>query len=125
MSSITLTVKEIDILKQYFVDDSDGDGIETEITIECWADGVEGPGHYAYYTDYPDEGTVFLGEYADWMKRGGITKKAFEEAYAIESGMTVKELRRLGLKVEPCECDYEKCQGWQMVFKEKECLDQE
>lgn len=29
--------------------------------------------------------------------------------------MTLQRLRELGRDVRPCDCDYEQCQGWQMV----------
>jgi len=43
-----------------------------------------------------------------------ITREAFEERYARESGMTVEKLRELSFEVVPCKCDYEKCEGWAM-----------
>lgn len=43
-----------------------------------------------------------------------IEKDEFERSYAERSGMTVEELRELGCRVVPCDCDYEGCQGWQM-----------
>lgn len=33
-----------------------------EVTLIYDTTGVEGPGVYAYLTDYPEEGTFFLGE---------------------------------------------------------------
>ena len=45
---------------------------------------------------------------------GKITADEFERQYAERSGMTVEELRGY-LTVRPCECDYEDCEGWQMV----------
>lgn len=44
-----------------------------------------------------------------------ISKEQFEQEYARNSLMTVDELHARGLHAEPCDCDYEKCRGWQMV----------
>jgi hypothetical protein len=33
-----------------------------EVTLIYDTTGAEGPGVYAYLTDYPEEGTFFLGE---------------------------------------------------------------
>ncbi len=45
-----------------------------------------------------------------------MTKKEFEKYYAKNSKMTVEEIRKLGRVAIPCNCDDEKCQGWQMVM---------
>lgn len=34
---------------------------ETEMTVAHSVDGHSGPGLYAYSSDYPDEGSIFLG----------------------------------------------------------------
>ncbi len=47
------------------------------------------------------------------------SKEEFEQGYADRSGMTLQKLLELGGHGEPCECDYEKCRGWQMVFPER------
>jgi|GEM_PF-6129137 len=47
-----------------------------------------------------------------------ITKEEFEQNYAKASHLTVERLTELGQVVMPCDCDYELCQGWQMVNKE-------
>ena len=44
-----------------------------------------------------------------------MTREEFERDYAEQSGMTIERLHQLGLAVVPCDCDYEKCQGWAMV----------
>ncbi len=48
-----------------------------------------------------------------------MTKEEFEKYYANNCGFTVQELHNQGLYAEPCDCDYEKCKGWQMVFKKE------
>lgn len=40
---------------------------------------------------------------------------AWAEGYARRSKRTLAELRALGRDVRPCSCDYEECEGWQMV----------
>ena len=45
-----------------------------------------------------------------------ITKEQFEREYAEGSEMTVDELRKLGGRVLPCDCEYKKCEGWQVQF---------
>ena len=46
-----------------------------------------------------------------------LTKEEFEKEYAENSNLTVEELHGLGLYVEPCDCDYLDCKGWEMIFK--------
>ncbi len=46
-----------------------------------------------------------------------MTREEFEKRYAENSDSTIQELHDLGGRVEPCDCDYEGCKGWQMVFK--------
>jgi hypothetical protein len=46
-----------------------------------------------------------------------ITKEEFEQGYASRSGMTVEELRDMGGYAQFCNCEYDKCEGWQMMFK--------
>jgi hypothetical protein len=52
-------MKEIIALTHYF-EPADEEDSETEVTIKK-GDGHSGPGHYAYLTDYSEEGSVFLG----------------------------------------------------------------
>lgn len=47
-----------------------------------------------------------------------MTQDEFEKQYAIRSKITVARLRELRRYAIPCTCDYENCQGWQMI-----CLD--
>lgn len=35
--------------------------LSTEMTILWWENGHSGPGYYAYYTEYPEEGSIKLG----------------------------------------------------------------
>ena len=44
-----------------------------------------------------------------------MTKEEFEKKYADASNLTIERLHELGLFAAPCDCDYENCQGWQMV----------
>lgn len=44
-----------------------------------------------------------------------VTLEQFEERYARESGVTVEWLHENGSEGRPCDCDYEDCEGWQMV----------
>lgn len=48
------------------------------------------------------------------MAEATITAEEFERGYAERSGRTIEELRKRRV-VRPCDCDYEGCQGWQMV----------
>ena len=45
----------------------------------------------------------------------GMTLHEFEASYAARSGLAVAELHGYGLHGAPCDCDYEGCEGWQMV----------
>lgn len=47
-----------------------------------------------------------------------MTEEEFEQAYAERAGMTVEQLRASGRVVRPCDCDYELCEGWQLVSQE-------
>jgi hypothetical protein len=49
-----------------------------------------------------------------------MTKEEFEKQYAKNSGIPLERLKALGLQGEPCDCDYEGCQGWQTVFPQKQ-----
>ena len=40
----------------------------------------------------------------------------FEREYAARSGLTVAQLRILGLYAMQCDCGEDHCQGWQMVY---------
>jgi hypothetical protein len=44
-----------------------------------------------------------------------MTKEEFEQGYAERSGTTVEKLHDLELHGEPCDCEEESCEGWQMV----------
>ena len=44
-----------------------------------------------------------------------MTKEEFEKGYAERSGVTVEWLHSKGQGAVPCNCDYELCDGWQMV----------
>ena len=46
-----------------------------------------------------------------------MTKDEFEERYASNSGMAVKELHNLGLYAKLCNCEYEGCEGWCIVHE--------
>lgn len=45
-----------------------------------------------------------------------MTKQEFINQYAKNSGLSPEQAKRFGLDAEPCDCDYEDCQGWQAVF---------
>lgn len=47
------------------------------------------------------------------------TRERFELDYAKRSGLTLKELRELDRYAIPCHCNFEQCQGWQMVTKKE------
>jgi hypothetical protein len=47
-----------------------------------------------------------------------ISREEFEKQYAARSGITVEELRELGLVVLPCDCGAENCQGWAVVHRD-------
>lgn len=47
-----------------------------------------------------------------------MTKEEFIEAYVSNSGTLIEVLEEIGFEAEPCDCDYEHCEGWKMVFKE-------
>ena len=52
-----------------------------------------------------------------------ITQEQFEREYAERAGLTVERLREYRA-VRPCDCDYDLCQGWQMVSHlEAACID--
>ncbi len=42
----------------------------------------------------------------------------FFHQYAERSGTTVEQLREWGQEVFPCDCDWEECEGWQVMNKE-------
>lgn len=46
----------------------------------------------------------------------------FERAYAERSGVTVDELHSWGRYAEPCDCDYEGCEGWAMGHQWEEAI---
>jgi hypothetical protein len=47
-----------------------------------------------------------------------MTRDAFEQEYATNSGTTVAALRALGRIVRPCRCGEANCRGWQSVNRE-------
>lgn len=52
-----------------------------------------------------------------------MTKNEFERAYARRSGITVKQLHKLGRYAKPCNCGEEICEGWQITSKQREAED--
>jgi hypothetical protein len=44
-----------------------------------------------------------------------ISNEKFEREYAERSGISLDELRALGLRAYTCKCDYEECHGFQMM----------
>ena len=44
-----------------------------------------------------------------------MTKDEFEKRYAENSGVSVSQLREMGLIAVPCDCSYEGCHGWKMI----------
>lgn len=44
-------------------------------------------------------------------------RQCFERAYAARSNMTVERLHELGQRAERCDCDEQKCTGWQMASR--------
>ncbi|MHA3090826.1 hypothetical protein [Acinetobacter brisouii] len=65
-SGIVLTCSQLLEAFQFGAPDgeSDADQMATEMAIEWWNDGHSGAGYYCYYSDYPEEGAIFLGEEA-------------------------------------------------------------
>jgi hypothetical protein len=56
--SLTFKLKQAKLLVEFFGEDE-----ETEITVvEGDETAHSGYGLYAYYSDYPDEGTFYLGD---------------------------------------------------------------
>ncbi len=50
-------------------------------------------------------------------KKQTVTKEEFEQDYADGSNMTVEQLQKMGGFVEPCDCEYSGCRGWEMLFR--------
>ncbi len=46
-----------------------------------------------------------------------IPIRDFERQYAERCQMTWAALRRLGRVTRPCRCDYDGCEGWQMLSR--------
>lgn len=46
-----------------------------------------------------------------------MTKAEFEKKYAKESGMSIKQLHKLGLRAKSCECGEPSCNSWRMEHK--------
>ena len=44
-----------------------------------------------------------------------LSKRQFEEAYALRGNVTVKQLRDRGRRVYFCNCGDKTCEGWQSV----------
>lgn len=51
-----------------------------------------------------------------------MTREEFETAWAARSGITVENLRRLGLYAEQCSCGEDGCQGWAMGHPREDAL---
>ena len=50
-----------------------------------------------------------------------MNKEEFEEKYTKGAGVTLEFLHEHGYSAVPCDCDYEKCEGWKMehvLYKE-------
>lgn len=65
-SGIVLTCSQLLEAFQFGAPDgeSDEDQMATEMAIKWFNDGHSGAGYYCYYSDYPEEGAIFLGEEA-------------------------------------------------------------
>jgi hypothetical protein len=46
-----------------------------------------------------------------------MSKTEFENAYALNSNMSVETLLSYGLCAVPCDCGEDGCVGWQMISK--------
>lgn len=58
---ITLSCKQLFEAARFGApDENDNDQLETEISIAWFNDGHSGAGYYAYYSDLPEEGCIFL-----------------------------------------------------------------
>ncbi len=44
-----------------------------------------------------------------------MTKEEFEQGYAEQLGMSVEWLRETFGEAQPCDCDYDDCQGWRVA----------
>ncbi|ENV14701.1 hypothetical protein F965_00047 [Acinetobacter schindleri NIPH 900] len=62
MSSLSLTCEELKQAYEYGAPDDTAEQLETEMVIELCGTGHSGPGLYCWYSDYPDEGSILLGE---------------------------------------------------------------
>lgn len=51
----------------------------------------------------------------EMTRRPEYTAEEFARDYAEDSMVTIELLSAMGRHVEPCDCDYEGCRGWQMV----------
>jgi hypothetical protein len=54
------------------------------------------------------------------MSEPMISRETFERDYAERSNTTVEWLRRHGREAAPCDCDSDRCQGWQMIYTRAE-----
>lgn len=63
MSSITLTASQLKEAFDFIAPDDEVGQLETEITIEYFGNEelVDKVGYYAYATEYPEEGSIYLG----------------------------------------------------------------
>lgn len=50
---------------------------------------------------------------------GAMTKEEFEGYWGSKSGHGPEYQKEMGLIAIPCDCDFEGCQGWQMVGRER------
>lgn len=50
------------------------------------------------------------------LERAAVTAEEFLAGYAERSGVTPQQLLDLGRRVAPCECDYDRCEGWQLAY---------
>ena len=43
-----------------------------------------------------------------------MSKEEFEHRYSIASGLSIEEMKHLGLEAVPCDCGEHGCRGWKM-----------
>lgn len=48
--------------------------------------------------------------------RAAVTAEEFLAGYAERSGVTPQQLLDMGRQVAPCDCDYDRCEGWQLAY---------
>ncbi len=61
------------------------------------------------------------------MADASMTKKAFEEQYAHDSGTstTISEMHLMGLQGVRCNCGHIRCKGWRLMFTVQQIDDKE